>query len=198
MTYSYATLDWTAPSVADTGAHIVILRADRAAAIVLPYHWTGNKRAFSFASVLAERPHLQRRTERGWREVERLPLHIFAYWASWCEDQLDIPRVTLRPGDDFPQLGKAAEQAAAAAQLIADFAAGDAAEVELEPKERRLGVLARLERAARARGMTLEMRGRRRLLIRFQPLQLEEERPKRRGRREVAEEQPKRRGRRKA
>lgn len=192
---SPATLDWPRPTVADTGAQIVILRADRAAAIVLPYHLTADRRAFSFASVLGERPHLQRRTARGWRPVERLPLPVFAHWAGWCEDQLDIPRVTLRPNDDFPQLGKAAEQAAAAAQLIADFAAGDAAEVELEPKERRLGVLARLERAARARGMTLQVRDRRRLRIKLVPLQLEETegRPKRGGRREETEERSARR-----
>ncbi|GAB4210939.1 MAG: hypothetical protein OHK0022_44880 [Roseiflexaceae bacterium] len=135
----------------------MILPADRAAAIILPYHWTAGRRAFPLASALGERPVLQERTARGWREVERLPLHVFAHWTAWCDDKAEIPRAT-QPGDDFPNAGTAAARSAEAACLIAGFAAGDVAEVALEPGERPQQVLVLLERAARVRGLTLEVR----------------------------------------
>ncbi|GAB4200722.1 MAG: hypothetical protein OHK0022_22090 [Roseiflexaceae bacterium] len=108
MTLSDNTLSWVDPIPADTSTHIIIWRADRRAAVVLPYEWKARQRHFPLATDQGEQPAFQLLTGKGWEVIEPLPPHVLAFWTQWCEDRPGIPRAVFQSHEDIPVLNRPA------------------------------------------------------------------------------------------
>ena len=152
MSESDDTLGWEGYTASDTGAQVVIERADGEARIVLPEHWVAGRRRFSLLSVLGEQPLLQERIGERWATVEpRSPSALLA-WAAWCEQQDDIPRgaaIEDSGDDEVVGIGRFAA-------LLGRARRGDALDLLIDPEEEPQIVRYQLERAARSRGLTVQ------------------------------------------
>lgn len=169
MALSDETLTWTNCTAFDTGAQIVILRADGQARVILPYQVVAGRRSYLLQGLGERQPVLQARGSGQWSVVEPLPAGVFAAWRRWCAGHRVIPRVEVTITAYLPDPHCCAGVAEHYAALIAPYQHGDAVEVLLDPDEDRQSVLAQLQRAAQARGLAVRVieRPDERVILRF-------------------------------
>jgi hypothetical protein len=117
--------------------------------------------------VLGEQPFVQERDGERWRTVMPLSPSALLAWASWCEQQEDRAR-----GAVLEDVGEAVAGVGRFAALLGRARRGVRLRLLIDPEEEPQIVREQLERAARARGLTVQIveQGGDQLIIRLRVL----------------------------